>query len=301
GNRRDTTLVIPNDPDFWYLNIANLSNPGSYGGGGSESAQMSYFGRINYAFQNKYLINASIRRDGISKFAPENRWGTFGSVGLGWVVSDENFFKEIKGLDFLKLRGSWGTLGNAQGFGENLYLPGLTNSSVGVFGDNIYPSVTPAYIPDPNLHWEVIRGLDLGLELRAFDNRLSGDFVYYNRKTSDILTRITVPSSTASFLTNLGDITNKGVEISLGWSDNIGDSDFRYSITPNFSYNKNKVESIGDSFNFQLTGNGGVNRTTSGESIGYFYGYRQTGIYQSIAELENTPAWANSLPGDIAY
>src|SRR5690606_33778040 len=98
-----------------------------------------------------------------------------------------------------------------------------------------------------------------------------------------------------------GDITNEGVEISLGWSDNIGDSDFRYSITPNFSYNKNKVESIGDSFNFQLTGNGGVNRTTSGESIGYFYGYRQTGIYQSIAELENTPAWANSLPGDIAY
>jgi TonB-linked SusC/RagA family outer membrane protein len=301
GNRRDTTLVIPNDPDFWYLNIANSSNPGTYGGNGSESAQMSYFGRINYTFQNKYLINASVRRDGISKFSPDNRWGTFGSVGLGWVVSDENFFSDIKGLDFMKLRASWGTLGNANGFGENLYLPGLTNSSFGVFGDNVYPSVSPAYIPDPNLHWEVIRGMDFGLELKAFDNRLSGDFVYYNRKTSDILTRITIPSSTAYLLTNLGDITNKGVEISLGWTDKIGDSDFTYSINPNFSYNKNTVESIGDNFNFELTGNGGVNRTTSGESIGYFYGYRQVGIYQSTADLGNMPAWSNSLPGDIAY
>jgi TonB-linked SusC/RagA family outer membrane protein len=302
GNRRDTTLNIPNDPDFWYLNIANLSNPGSYGGGGAESAQMSYFGRINYAFQNKYLVNASIRRDGISKFAPSNRWGTFGSVGLGWVVSDEDFFKDIKGLDFLKLRGSWGTLGNAQGFGENLYLPGLANSSVGVFGDNVYTSVAPDYIADPNLHWEVIRGLDFGLELRAFDSRLSGEFVYYNRKTTDILTRITpIAIGGRSLLTNLGDITNKGVEISLGWSDKIGDSDFSYSVTPNFSYNKNMVESIGDRFDFQLTGNGGVNRTTTGESIGYFYGYRQIGIYQSTADLERTPAWANSLPGDISY
>src|SRR5690606_38633213 len=81
----------------------------------------------------------------------------------------------------------------------------------------------------------------------------------------------------------------------------IGDSDFSYSVTPNFSYNKNMVESIGDRFDFQLTGNGGVNRTTTGESIGYFYGYRQIGIYQSTADLERTPAWANSLPGDISY
>ncbi len=303
GNRRDTTLNIPNDPDFWYLNIANLSNPGSYGGGGAESAQMSYFGRINYAFQNKYLVNASIRRDGISKFAPSNRWGTFGSVGLGWVVSDEEFFKEIKGIDFLKFRASWGTLGNAQGFGENLYLPGLTNSSVGVFGDNVYTSVAPDYIADPNLHWEVVRGLDFGLELRAFDSRLSGEFIYYNRKATDILTRITpIAIGGRDLLTNLGDITNKGVEITLGWSDKIADSDFSYSINPNFTYNKNEVESIGDNFNFEiLRGAGVTHKTTSGQSIGHFYGYRQVGIYQSTADLERSPAWGNSLPGDIAY
>ncbi|WP_395626280.1 SusC/RagA family TonB-linked outer membrane protein [Daejeonella sp.] len=300
GNRRDTTLNIPNDPDFWYLNITNIANPGNYNGSGSESAQQSYFGRLNYSFKSKYLVNASIRRDGISKFAPENRWGTFGSVGLGWVLSEESFFKDnIKGIDFVKLRGSWGTLGNAQGFGENLYRPGLTITDVGVFGNNVYPSVTPSYVPDPNLHWEVIRGLDIGMEVQAFNSRLSADLTYYNRTTKDILTRVPLPAISSYLLTNLGTISNKGLELSLAWRDKIGN--FSYSITPNISYNKNNVESIGDNFNFQITGNGGVNRTSSGESIGYFYGYKQVGVYQSTADLDKQPSFPNSLPGDIAF
>ncbi len=300
GNRRDTTLNIPNNPDFWYLSVANIANPGNYNGGGSESAQQSYFGRINYSFKNKYLLNASIRADGISKFAPENRWGTFGSVGLGWVMSEEDFFKEnLKGIDFAKLRASWGTLGNAQGFGENLYRPGLNITDVGVFGDNVYPSVSPAYVPDPELHWEVIRGLDFGLEVQAFNSRLNADLTYYNRTTKDILTRVPLPAISSYLLTNLGTISNRGIELSLGWRDKMGD--FTYSISPNISYNKNNVESIGDNFNFQITGNGGINRTTSGESIGYFYGYKQIGIYQSTADMDNMATMPNSLPGDIAY
>lgn len=300
GNRRDTTLNIPNNPDFWYLDITNIANPGNYNGGGSESAQLSYFGRVNYSFKSKYLVNASIRRDGISKFAPENRWGTFGSIGLGWVLSEEKFFKDnIKGIDFVKLRGSWGTLGNAQGFGENLYRPGLTITDVGVFGNNVYPSVSPSYVPDPNLRWEVIRGLDVGLEVQAFNSRLSADLTYYDRTTKDILTRVPLPAISSYLLTNLGTISNKGLELSLAWRDKIGD--FSYSITPNVSYNKNNVESIGDNFNFQITGNGGVNRTSTGESIGYFYGYKQVGVYQSTADLDKIPAFSNSLPGDISY
>jgi TonB-linked SusC/RagA family outer membrane protein len=301
GSRRDTSLNIPNDQDFWYLGIINNSNPAaSVGGGGGESAQMSYFGRVNYAFRNKYLLNLSVRRDGISKFAPENRWGTFGSVGLGWVVSDEGFFDNIKKVDFLKLRSAWGTLGNAQGFANNLYLPGLNTSVVGVFGNNVYPSVIPAYIPDPNLHWEVIRGFDVGLELKAFDYKLSADIALYDRTTKDIITSVDLPNQPLNLLTNLGTISNRGIEVSLGWNDKIGEN-FTYSISPNFSYNQNKVESIGDNFNFQLTGNGGANRTVSGESIGYFYGYKQVGVYQSTADLDKMPGFANSLPGDIAY
>lgn len=301
GSRRDTSLNIPNDQDFWYLGIINNSNPAaSVGGGGGESAQMSYFGRVNYAFRDKYLLNLSVRRDGISKFAPENRWGTFGSVGLGWVVSDEGFFDNVKKVDFLKLRSAWGTLGNAQGFGNNLYLPGLNTSVVGVFGNNVYPSVIPAYIPDPNLHWEVIRGFDVGLEMKAFNYRFSADVALYDRTTKDIITTVDLPNQPLNLLTNLGTISNRGIEVSLGWNDKIGEN-FTYSISPNFSYNQNKVESIGDNFNFQLTGNGGANRTVSGESIGYFYGYKQVGVYQSTADLDKMPGFSNSLPGDIAY
>jgi len=300
GNRRDTTVNVPNDPDFWYLSAINTNNPGSFGGGGGESSIVGAFGRASYSYKGKYLLNATIRRDGSSKFAPENRWGTFGSVGAGWVISDEAFFSNIKGIDFLKVRGAWGQTGNANGFDDNLYRPGINNASTAIFGDNVYTAIQAAYIPDPNLHWEVVRGVDLGLDIKALNNKLSAEITFYNRTTTDILTSVTLPNETRGYFTNLGKITNKGIELSVSWSDKIGD-DFSYSISPNFSYNENVVNSIGDKTNFQLIGNSGANLTRTGESIGFFYGYRQTGIYQSTADLSKTPAFANSLPGDVAY
>ncbi|RZM28639.1 MAG: TonB-dependent receptor [Pedobacter sp.] len=300
GNRSDSTVVIPNNADFWYINVANASNPGNFGGGGSESSSVGAFARVNYSYKDKYLLNATIRRDGSSKFAPQNRWGTFGSVGLGWVVSDEDFFKSIKGINFLKLRAAWGKLGNANGLADNLYQPGISNAGTAVFGTSVYSSIQAAYIPDPNLHWEVVTGTDLGLDMRALDNRVTAQLNFYNRTTSDILTSLPIPNDSRSYFTNLGKITNKGIELSLGWNDKIG-SDFTYSITPNFSYNKNVVNSIGDNINFQITGNGGANRTETGQSIGYFFGYKQIGIYQSTADLGKMARMSNSLPGDIAY
>ncbi|TKC04432.1 SusC/RagA family TonB-linked outer membrane protein [Pedobacter frigoris] len=302
GDRTDIGLNIPNDPSFWYLGVSDKSNPSNVTGGGREVSSMGYFARVNYSFLEKYLVNATYRRDGISRLAPQNRWGNFGGVGLGWVISEESFFKDIKGIDFLKLRGAWGTVGNGQGIADYIYLPGLSTSNSGVFGDNIYPGVAPAYIPDPNLKWEVVRGTDLGLDIRALNNRLSGEINLYDKTTKDIITQITLLSSSGntSYRTNLGTITNRGVEVSLGWNDKIG-SDFTYNISPNFSYNKNKVESIGNNINFVLFGNGVNNRTVTGESIGHFYGFRQVGIYQSTADLDKLPRMSTSLPGDIAY
>ncbi|SJZ54903.1 TonB-dependent receptor [Sediminibacterium ginsengisoli] len=302
GNRRDTLLNIPNDPAFWYLGIANASNPGTFGGGGGEDSYMSFLGRASYAFKNKYLLNLTFRRDGTSKFAPDKRWGNFSSVGAGWVVTEETFAKNIKLFDFFKIRAAWGQVGNAMGTGSSLYLPVLNTSSIGVFGNNVYSSVTPAYVPDPNLHWEVVNGTDIGLEFRMLNNRLNADINYYNRTTKDILTFITLPGSAGSYsyYTNLGNISNKGLEVSLGWRDKIG-KDLNYNITANFSYNKNNVESIGNNITFQLIGNNGANKTETGQSIGYFYGYRQVGVYQSTADLDKVPHMANSLPGDIAY
>lgn len=301
GFRRDTLLNIPNDPSYWYMGIVDLNNPLGNGGGGSEESFMSYFGRVSYSFSNRYMLNATLRRDGSSKFAPANRWGTFGSIGAGWVISEENFFNKNH-INFLKLRGAWGTVGSGLGLSSNLFLPGLSTANVGVFGDNVYGSVTPAYVPDPNLHWEVVRGVDLGLEWRAFSNRFSGDVTVYDRTTKDILTTLTLPGTAGNYAyrTNLGTITNTGIELNMGWN-NTTSFGLVYRLNVNGSYNKNKVESIGNDIAFQILGNGTVNRTVTGESIGYFWGYRQTGIYQTVAELEKRPGFVTSLPGDIAY
>ncbi len=301
GMRRDTSINIPDDPDFWYLGIVNVNNPISNGGGGSENSLIGSFARVSYSYKGKYLLNGTVRRDGSSKFAPGNRWGTFGSVGAGWVISQEEFFNGLsRQIDFLKLRAAWGSTGNSNGIPDNFWRPGIQNASTAIFGDNIYSSIQAAYIPDPNLHYEVVKGIDLGFDIRLLDNRLNAEVTFYDRTTTDLLTPLTLPNDTRSYYTNLGKITNKGIEVSAGWSDKLG-SELGYTVSANFSYNKNKVNSIGDNINFQLVGNGGVNLTTTGQSIGYFYGYTQVGVYQSTADLAKQPSFANSLPGDIAY
>jgi TonB-linked SusC/RagA family outer membrane protein len=292
---------------FWYLSVIQQSNPTNLNNEADvnyqgEDASTSYLARINYSFMGKYLINATFRRDGTSKFSPQHQWGNFGSVGVGWVMTDEKFLQSASWLNFLKLKASWGTVGNGLNIGNYLSYPVLLNSNVGIFGNNVYPSVVPKYIADPNLHWEKVEGKDVGFESRFLNNRLSLDVDFYDRKTHDILTTIVLPgaSGNVNYFTNLGTIDNKGIELSAGWRDKIG-KDFSYSINGNFSVNKNDVESIGNNINFQLLGNGGVNVTETGKSIGYFFGYVQTGIYQTTAQLDKQPHMSSSAPGDIAY
>lgn len=303
GSRTDSTLVVPNDPDLWYLGIINANNIQSNGGGGNEETNAGAFGRVSYAYKDRYLFNGTIRRDGSSRFAPANRWGTFGSVGLGWVASEEDFFKNnIKVIDYLKIRASWGRLGSSNGVGNNLYQQALSNGSTAVFGDYIYTAITEAYRPDPNLRFEVVQGVDLGLEIRAINNRLNADVNFYNKTTDGNITSFPLPATEGgkTYFTNLGKLTNKGVELSLGWTDKVG-KDFSYNLSGNFSYNKNKVVSLGNNTDFQIIGNSGANLTTSGQSIGYFYGYKQIGIYQTAKEMLTQPQFANSLPGDIMF
>lgn len=300
GSRTDTTLNIPNDPNLWYLNVVQSSNPGNFGGGASSDASTSYFGRVNYSFLDRYLLNVSFRRDGTSKFAPKNRWGNFGSVGAGWVLSSEPFLKDISWVDFLKVKASWGVLGNALNIQNYLPYPGLNNSIVGVFGNNVYPAVTAAYVADPNLHWERVEGKDAGFESILFANRLSFDIDLYDRTTHDILTQLTLPgaSGNTTYFTNLGSIDNKGIEITASVKDKIT-SDLSYSIGGNFSVNENKVLSIGNNIDFQISN--GPNLTQSGSSIGYFYGYVQTGIFQTAKQIAETPHLTGAEPGDIIY
>lgn len=306
GNRSDTTLNVPDNPMFWYLSVIQGSNPTSLNQDANtdyqgEDASTSFMARVNYSFKSKYLLNLTFRRDGTSKFSPGHQWGNFGSVGAGWVMTDEPFMSDISWLDFLKLKASWGTVGNGLSIGNYLSYPRLQTANVGIFGQYVYPSVEPKYIPDPNLHWETVEGKDAGFEARLFEHRLNLDVDFYDRKTHDILTTITLPGAAGetSYFTNLGTIDNKGIEVVAGWNDKIGD--FNYSISGNFSVNKNNVESIGQNINFQILGNGGVNVTETGRSIGYFYGYVQTGIYQTTAQIEKIPHMPSAAPGDISY
>ena len=155
------------------------------------------------------MLNVTYRRDGTSKFSPSNQWGNFGSVGAGWVMSDENFLQGVKWDRLPEIKASWGTVGNGLSIGNYLSYPVLNNSNVAIFGNNVYAAVTPDYIADPNLHWEVVEGRDAGFELRTLKNRLSLDVDFYDRKTHDILTFITIPNSDKKYFTNVGTIDNK--------------------------------------------------------------------------------------------
>ncbi|MFC4672203.1 SusC/RagA family TonB-linked outer membrane protein [Dysgonomonas termitidis] len=202
---------------------------------------VSYFGRINYAYKNRYLMEANFRRDGSSRFGPDYRWGTFPSFSLGWRPLEEDFMESARNIfSNLKLRGSWGRLGNTtSGYYEWQATYSAQNYA---FGDAIYKGLAKSKLANPLLHWEAVTSTDIGLDLGFLDNRLTAEADYYVRKTKGILaspsmylTMGTVSAPT----TNTSDMANKGFEITLGWKDKI--KDFSYAVSANFSYNRNEV------------------------------------------------------------
>jgi TonB-linked SusC/RagA family outer membrane protein len=292
-------LNIPDDPNFWYLGIGSDDVTRTNNGGAEEQAFLSYLFRVNYSFANKYLLNASFRRDGTSKFSPNNRWGSFPSIGVGWVITEEPFFRDQNVVEFLKLKASWGRLGNDK-VGNYLFFPLLNTGVTAVFGENVYPAAVPEYIPNPNIHWEVVQGTDVGFEAAAMENRLSLEFDYYNRETQDILVRLTIPGAVGASqsLTNAGTIVNSGLEVTLGWNDNISE-DLRYNLGANFTTVHNEVTSIGDNIGYNITE--GPARTAVGYPIGAFYGYIQEGIFQTAEEVAASAQAGTAQPGDIRF
>jgi TonB-linked SusC/RagA family outer membrane protein len=291
-------LSIPDDPDLWYLNIGDNDPTRTNAGGANEETYASFLFRANYAFKNKYLLNLSYRRDGTSKFNPFNRWDNFGSVGAGWVITEESFFN-LDAINFLKIKASWGKLGNAK-IGNYKYYPVLNTGVAGVFGENVYPAAVPAYIPNPNIRWEGARGTDVGFEA-IFFNKLTADFSYYNRETTDILVEIQIPGAIGADLSqiNAGTILNKGIEIQLGWNDTFL-SDWNYSVSGNLTTTHNEVTAIGDNEGYNIIQ--GNSRTELGHPVGAFFGYVQEGIFQSQEEIDASPqAGTGVKPGDIRY
>jgi TonB-linked SusC/RagA family outer membrane protein len=297
-----TSQEIPNNPDKWYVD--NIGDPSTKRGSGSawEDASLSYLGRILYNYQSKYLINASFRRDGSSQFYRlGNEWKNFGAVGLGWVISSEDFFANQNFLDYLKLKGSWGILGNKNIDERYRYpaFPTLTSANSGVFGNNVVAALERQYIPDPNLNWETVHLYEVGLELNTFKNSLHVETTYYNKVTKDVLTLIEGPSGTLPGLGNLGEISNKGFEFATDWNQDIT-KDLHISLSANLTTIKNKVNKLNKT-GFSIFD--GPARTTTGFPIGYFYGYVHDGIYQTNQEVLKSPSSTIGvvMPGDIKF
>ena len=249
-NLRGTAYVLSSDdPNFRYLdNAVNNANM-SIGGQPEVRANMSYFGRLGWSYANKYFVQANFRADAYdsSKLDKNHRWGYFPSVSAGWTVSNEPFMQGVKqalALSFLKLRASWGVNGNVNALGAYQYASSLeTNKNYGYnLNGTFIVGVRPSKVlPNPNIKWETSRQVDLGMDLRMLNERLTFSVDWYNKNTHDLLTSTTAPANTGAetVYVNAGLVNNHGTEFELGWKDTIGD--FSYGISGNLSTVHNKV------------------------------------------------------------
>ena len=290
--------VVPEELQMLGMGIQRTASVGDWW---NEESFISYLGRVNYSLKNRYLLTATFRADGSSKFSPKNRWGYFPSVGLGWVMSEELFMESTKDIvDFLKLRASWGKLGNDK-IGNYLYFP-----TINPMGKQVVINGEVKYIPtlnyeiDENIHWEVMTGIDIGISGQFLKNRLAIELGYFSKTTDDLLAYVSPSASVGAgyAITNAGSINNKGFEFSLSWKDNI--EDFSYGINFNGGTLKNKITALGDKDSDIISGD--YHRSSVGYPIGSYYGYVQDGIFQTQNEIDgyHEMTWV-AKPGDIRY
>lgn len=265
-------------------------------------ALSSYFGRLSYDLQEKYLLTLVYRMDGSSNFAPDNRYDDFKSVSAGWILSQENFMSAVPALDYMKLRFSWGENGNQA-------IPAFQDVAQISYDDAQYPFGTDkqlytigsalAQLPNPNLRWETSVQSNLGLDMNFLNSRLQTTFDWYNKTTTDWLVKapslLTFGADAPDI--NGGTIVNKGVELMLKWSDQQGD--FKYSITGTMAYNKNEITAIDNDEkiihglpNVLTHATSEIYRAEVGYPIGYFWGFETAGIFKNDAEVE---AYVNEM------
>ncbi len=301
GNARSSLTnpmgQMPNDPRFWYLS-SDFVDPATKSINTSQykQRQVSFFGRMLYNFAGKYMVNGSLRRDGSSMLAPGNRFDTFWSVGAAWEVSKEDFMKNLSFINYLKLKGSYGDLGNQYTprsyFGYPVFLEGGT----GVFNGNLYPAFVPEFRTMPGLSWEHLKSYEYGFESSFLNRRLSIDVAYYNKRTEDLLTYI---PSNPDFFINGGSIEAKGYEFTIGWKDKVGEN-FSYYINGNLTTTKTKVLNTYKDGYYNIIG---PSIYKQGLPIGAFYGYVVDGVYQTNADilLSPTSTIGTPGPGDLKY
>ena len=237
-------ILVGDDPDRWWLSTIDDISTATNGGSQSDRFTMSYLFRALYNYKNRYLLNASFRRDGSSVFYKTgNTWDNFYSFGAGWVMTEEKFMQNQNVINFLKLKGSWGVLGSQNTGSSYPAYATIVSSGSAVFGDNIIAGKGPNKLISPTLGWERNYSWEVGFDMHMFNDRLQLSPVYYNKTTKDMLTSIPGIAGTVPGLQNVGEIRNRGFELSASWNDKIGE-DWRYGLGANLSTIDNKVLSL---------------------------------------------------------
>ncbi|MEX0721995.1 MAG: TonB-dependent receptor [Balneolaceae bacterium] len=314
--------VIRNGEDFWYIqpsyivdeanNINMLSSIFNGVDAGQYYNMMSFLGRVVYSFDNKYMTTLTLRRDGSSKFADENQWGYFPSFALGWNIDQENFMQSVKVLNLLKIRASWGMIGNEK---INYYdrFSRVNAGLLAVFGnpDEAFVAGTYGKTGNPDLKWETTTQTDIGLEFALLENRLTGEIDFYNRVTDDILVELSTPGHLGNgqgqrIRYNAASVLNRGVEFTVGWQDRLGELGYGINVLGNTIHNE--VQAIGGNSGIDSLLIGGflangqaVTLSSVGHPIGAFYGYKTDGIFQNPAELDAYPHLSQAGVGDLRF
>ena len=263
----------------------------------SENAMISYLGRANYVYDDKYYLTATFRRDGTSRLAKENRWGNFPSFSGAWRISKEEFF-DVPWINDLKIRGNWGRLGNSS-IGDWDYIGTINQSIVTVFGGAIVPGSTQVKLVNAGLVWETKETVNVGFDASFLNQRLTVSAEYYNSKTSDVLAETPIAISTGnqggSPWKNAASLRNKGFEFTFGWKDQI--SGFKYSALLNVTTMDNEVLSLGRDGSERNFIDSGQARTEPGRSLAEFYLSKTDGIFRTQEEIDNYVTKGNHVPG----
>ncbi len=305
---RSARQDVPPQSNYFYLNTGNASTATNEQTGTLETRQ-SYIGRVNYNFADRYLLTATARYDGSSKFPTSNRWGFFPSIGAGWVISEESFMRGKTPFDVLKARVSWGQTGNDR-IPASAFQYTIASGLDYAFGpdQSSQQGRTITNLIDPNLRWEITTGTDVGLEFALAKNRLSGEVAYYQKRTRDALFLRPIDAIfgdlDGSYLTNAATVLNKGVEFGLNWRNSVNTS-FQYNIGANVTMNRNRLEDVqgGLPINDGGIGNGQfTTRTAVGQPVGSFWVWQTDGIFQTQEQVNNTSAKIEGTkPGDFRY
>lgn len=310
-------LRAEDDHKAW-IDFTNSASPGDQHseGGATEHRMASVFGRLNYNYDERYMLELTLRRDGSSNFGRNNQYAYFPSVSAGWTLTNEPFMENKPGwLDFLKVRGSWGQNGNEKigSFGYTTTMTGGNNYSFGAGSNGVIHSGTkPTSLANPDLRWETSEQLDFGFDSRFFNNSLSFSFDWFKKDTKDMLMERPIPLyvGSGSPLSNVGTLTNQGIELEVGYKLSV--DKVNLSFLANASYVKNEIKNLGNQTGYidkeSLPTLGTVSRNQNGYPIGYFFGYKAIGVFQTQEEIDNyispatgKPIQPNAVPGDTKF